>query len=143
MLFTLLAVFAYPSMSEHRRKGMRAEGKAALLRTAHLQERRYVDSSSRAYVQDVALLYGKPAGTAIYSGEEPADARGAYRIVVEPETAACPLNRCFLLTAVPTFTDLDCGNFALRSTGERLWEKKREDRWWARKEECKWVAVLE
>lgn len=138
-LLILLAIY-YPSMEEHVRKGKRAEGKSALLRTANLQERHREASGPGAYTQDVALLYGKPAGTAIYAGEDPADARSAYRVVVEPETAACPLSRCFQLMAVPVpgFNDPDCGNYTLKSTGERIWDNKHKDKWWVWGDECKW-----
>lgn len=118
VVIAILAAVGYPSYLDHVRKGKRAEGKAALLRAAQVQERNYSDKNT--YVTDLAPLLGLAANAVVYSGENPSDSSSAYRITA----AACAggaLNNCFVLTATPNapFTDAECGNLTLSSTGAR------------------------
>lgn len=121
VVIAILAVVGYPSYLSHIRKAKRAEGKTALLKSAQLLERFYSDNNT--YVVDIAPLVALGAGATVYSGENPADTGSAYTITVAAATAACPLVNCFLLTATPngTFTDSECGNLTLTSTGVRCW----------------------
>ena len=109
-----LAAIAYPSYTNHIRKGKRAEAKVKLLTAAQRQERTYTDNGT--YVADLAPLFGLAPTTTVYSGENN-DAGSAYRITAAP--AAGGINTGFTLTATPngSFTDPDCGNLTLTSTG--------------------------
>lgn len=110
----LLAAIAYPSYTNHIRKGKRAEAKAKLLTAAQRQERSYTDNAT--YVADLAPLFGLTAGSTVYSGENN-DPGSAYTITVAP--AAGGINTGYTLTAAPngSFTDPDCGSLTLTSTG--------------------------
>jgi type IV pilus assembly protein PilE len=109
-----LAAIAYPSYTNHIRKGKRAEAKAKLLMSAQRLERAYTDNGT--YVADPAPLFNLTAGSTVYSGENN-DPGSAYRITVAP--AAGGINTGYTLTATPNgnFTDPDCGNLTLTSTG--------------------------
>ena len=131
-VIAILAAVGYPSYQDHIRKAKRAEGKAALLKTAQVLERAYSDRSTYGTSPaapatptaiDVAPLFGLALGATVYSGESPADNKSAYRIAAAAPTATCPLDACFLITATPNapFTDALCGNFTLTSTGTRGW----------------------
>lgn len=109
-----LAMIAYPSYTNHIRKGKRAEAKAKLLTAAQRQERSYTDNGT--YVADLAPLFGLAPTTVVYSGEAN-DPGSAYRITVAP--AAGGINTGYTLTAMPNggYSDTDCGNLTLTSTG--------------------------
>jgi type IV pilus assembly protein PilE len=110
----ILAAIAYPSYQNHIRKGKRAEAKARLLTAAQRQERSYTDNGT--YVADLAPLFGLAPATVVYSGDNN-DPVSAYRITVAP--AAGGINTGYILTATPNgaYTDPDCGNLTLTSTG--------------------------
>jgi type IV pilus assembly protein PilE len=130
-VIAILGAIAYPSYQDHLRKSRRAEGKGALLKAAQVLERWYTDRNSYGNTPpppavpasiDLVPLF-PPAAVVVYSGENPADNRGYYQITAAAATGACPLVSCFLLTATPNapFTDAECGNFTLTSTGVRCW----------------------
>ena len=117
----ILSAVAYPSYRDYVMKGKRAEGKAALLKAAQMQERYYSDKAT--YLADLAPLFGLGAGATVYSSENPSNPGGsaAYTIATEAPTPACPINACFSLVATPRapHDDTVCGNFTLTSTGTR------------------------
>ena len=121
VVIAILVAVAFPSYQDHVRKAKRAEGKTALLKAAQVLERNYSDNN--VYVVDIAPLFALGAGATVYSGDNPADTTSAYTIAVAPATVPCALVNCFLLTATPNapFTDPDCGNLTLTSTGVRCW----------------------
>lgn len=132
LVVAILAAIAYPSYQDHLRKARRAEGKTGLLKAAQVLERFYTDRQNYGNTPappaapaliDLAPLSGLAAGAVVFSGENPADTRGFYQVTAAAPTAACPLVSCFLLTAAPNapFTDPECGNFTLTSTGLRNW----------------------
>ena len=129
-VIAILGAIAYPSYQDYVRKGKRAEGRAALLRTAQLLERWYSDKSTYATTPataptalDLAPLFGLAANADVYSGENPADVKSPYKVKIAAETGACPKEACYLLTTElnPPFTDAVCGNFTLNSVGTRSW----------------------
>ena len=134
-VIAILAAVAYPSYQDYLRKGKRAEGKAALLRTAQVLERWYSDKSTYATTPvgatpanltglDLAPLYGLGAGADVYSGENASDVKSPYKITIAPEVVGtCPRDACFLITATVNapFTDPTCGNLTLTSNGTRCW----------------------
>lgn len=125
----ILLGVGFPSYREHITKAKRAEGKAALLKAAQLQERIYITgdptvaNSIALYATNARLptLFGLASGATVYSGEDPSVATSPYRLQVDAPTAACPINSCFVMRAVRngTFTDSKCGDYTLTSTGVR------------------------
>ena len=124
----ILSAVAYPSYRDYVIKGKRAEGKAALLKAAQMQERYYSDKAT--YLADLAPLFGLGAGATVFSSENPSNpgkdnvagtGSAAYTIAAEAPTAGCPINACFSLIATPRapHSDAVCGNFTLTSTGTR------------------------
>jgi type IV pilus assembly protein PilE len=119
----VLASVGYPMYQEELRKAGRAEGKAALLRTAQMQERWY--TSNGTYTATLGALFSStaPLSTAatISSNENPAVA-GKYTISVA--AAAGGLAQGYVLTATPTAPFVDtagCANLLLTSTGDRTY----------------------
>jgi len=113
----LLAV-GLPAYQEQIAKGKRSEGKSALLKTIQLQERNY--TALGRYTLDVAPLWGRPAGEAIRSGEDPTDATAWY--VITADTAGCntaDLQVCVNVVATPRagWADPNCNVLSLNSRG--------------------------
>ena len=124
----ILSAVAYPSYRDYVIKGKRAEGKAALLKAAQMQERYYSDKAT--YLADLAPLFGLAAGATVYSSENPSNpgkdnvagtGSAAYTIAAAAPTGGCPINACFSLIATPRAPHDDpvCGKFTLTSTGTR------------------------
>lgn len=110
----ILAAIAYPSYTSHVQKGKRAEAKARLSTAAQRLERYYTDNST--YTTDLGPLFGFPVNTVIYSGDNnPSDS--AYKLSVT--AAAGGISTGYTLKAAQngTFTDADCGDLTLTSTG--------------------------
>ena len=131
VIVAILAKVAYPIYQDQVNRSRRAEGKAALLKAAQLQERNYVNgdpnvaNSPPTYVTSAVLaqLFGLANNATIYSGENPGSAQGWYTITVAAPTPTCALADCFVLTATPNasrnFTDADCGALTLDNAGRR------------------------
>lgn len=100
----ILAAVAYPSYTEHVRKGKRAEAKAALLEGAQALERYY--SINRTY-RDGANI------AAVYATQAPATGTANYTI------GAAGNQNTFTLTATATGTMAgdDCGNYSITHAG--------------------------
>lgn len=122
----ILTAIALPSYQEHVRRGKRAEGKAALLKAAQLQERIYItgmtglSAATYANSSQLAVLFGLAAGANIYSGEDPSANTGSYLITVDAPPCG-NAQQCFQVRATPngTFADPKCGTLTLQSTGVR------------------------
>ena len=117
VVVAILAAIAYPSYNEFTARAKRAEGKAALLKAAQLQERWYTINNQ--YSTTIGPLFGLGAG-AVYSGENPALTSGWYVLSVVVPAG----NQTYTLTATPNnltsfSTDAKCGNLTLDSTGTR------------------------
>jgi type IV pilus assembly protein PilE len=147
LVVAILSAIAFPSYQDQVRKGKRAEGKAALLRAAQLQEREY--TSNGAYTQDLGKLFGIP-GSAVFSGENN-PVSGNYQLTITP-AATGGYQQGYTLTATPSavsaiapaptvpptapFDDPDCGVLTLSSTGVRTFTfsgdagKSNKDRCW-------------
>ena len=95
----ILSAIAIPSYNDSVMKGRRAEGKAAILRTAGLLER-YM-TTQNAYTTSFASLQGNS-----YSGDGAAGS--AYNMVITINAGLGYPN--FLITATPVKTDTKCGN---------------------------------
>jgi type IV pilus assembly protein PilE len=119
VVIALLVAVAYPSYQEHVRKGNRAEGKAALLKAAQIQERFFSDRGRYVDIVDLRAAFGANAGQPIYSGEDPNNVGGKYTITVVLGAG----NTSYTVTATPNgnadSTAGGCGNLTLTSTGVR------------------------
>ncbi len=119
-IIALLAAIGFPSYQNQVRKAKRTEGKTTLLKAAQLQERyfsdnnRYADSGSAPTFQS---MMGNGCPYPVFSGENCTSNQGAYTITVTLGAG----NTSYTLTATPqgAFTDPDCGNLTLTSTGVR------------------------
>ena len=97
----VLASIALPSYREHVLRGNRSEGQALLTTAAARQERYRVQNN--VYAKSVAELYGSAKTSET----------GKYSLGVGGDGTE------YTLTATPTFSDTDCGNFTLDTKGER------------------------
>ncbi len=107
VLLSVLVGIALPSYVEFVNKGRRSDGMAALMNAAQLQEQFLLDRNT--YSANIAGL-----GLANPSPE------GHYNLSVDAATAACPINRCFAITATatgPQTDDEDCITLNLTSAG--------------------------
>jgi len=105
----ILASVGYPAYREHSLRAARSEGRNALLAAASRQEQFFLDNKS--YADDLADL-GMPADTE----------HDKYQVAVDAETADCPIESCYALTATPVGRQVDdtvCGNLTLNSNGTR------------------------
>jgi type IV pilus assembly protein PilE len=138
LVVAILGAIAFPSYQDQVRKGKRAEGKAALLRAAQLQEREYTSNGS--YTTELGRLFGV-TGTVRSSEDNPG--RGNYDLSVSGAPTG-GLLQGYTLTATPNtdrdsgggFVDPDCGVLTLSSTGVRTFtfsgdaKKSNKDRCW-------------
>lgn len=122
VIVAILAAVALPAYQDAIRKARRSEGKAALLRTAQLQERWY--TANGTYTTDLGALYGKP-GAAVRSDEDPFAFAGHYILGITA-AASGGIAQGYTLSAEPagdrglqgsSHTDPDCGTLTLTNTG--------------------------
>jgi type IV pilus assembly protein PilE len=116
----VLAAIALPSYQEQVRKGKRAEGKAALLKAANLQERYFTANNTYADSTNFPTLFGLATSAAVYShdGSGPNnDASSPYSITVAAG-ATTTLASSFVVSAVPNgFSDPKCATLSISNTG--------------------------
>lgn len=97
----ILAAIALPSYREHVLRGNRVEGQTLLSNAAARQER--YRAQNNVYAKSVTGLYG---------GAKESET-GKYGLTVGGDGSD------YALTATPTFSDADCGNFTLDDKGDR------------------------
>lgn len=109
----ILAAIVFPNYQEHVLRGNRAEGQALLTTSAARQER--YRAQNNVYAKSVTELYG---------GAKESET-GKYNLSVNGDGTD------YALTATPTFSDADCGNFTLDEKGERdvTGSKGKDDCW--------------
>ncbi len=110
----ILAAVGYPSYREHIRKTQRTDAKNALLEAANRQQQFILNR--RTYTANMTDL-GYATNPAVSS-------EGLYNISVVAPTAACPIGRCYVLTATPVVgrsqaNDTQCTSFTVQSNGQR------------------------
>ncbi|RJG06597.1 type IV pilin protein [Noviherbaspirillum cavernae] len=132
VIVAVLASIAYPSYQGAIRRAKRAEAQAALMQLMQQQERFY--SQNNSYIA-FSFLSESESETRFkwYLGQSAA--KSAYEIsgsACDGETIA----DCVVLTAKPgtenvdmNFTDLQCGDLTLRSTGEKAASTDSTDCW--------------
>lgn len=128
----ILATIAYPSYQHAVRKTRRAEGRAALMQIMQQEERYY--SHATTYVAFTSgSIEPEEKKLKWFSGENVAVS--SYEIMA----TACDndtIQNCVLLTAKPgtgkvnaNYTDPDCGNLMIASTGEKKASGNATDCW--------------
>lgn len=110
----ILAAVAYPSYQDHIRKSRRTDAKSTLLEAANRQQQFLLNR--RTYTATMTDL-GFAANPAV-SGD------GFYTVSVTASTAACPIARCYVMTAAPVVgstqaKDNQCTSFTIASDGTR------------------------
>jgi type IV pilus assembly protein PilE len=114
MIVAVLAAIAFPSYTHYMDRGKRAEGRAMLMDAASKMEKHYGDcfrfGTAIAAARDCAAGQVNLCGAATCSS-----VTGKYTLTLNGTTSS------YVLNAAPAgnFTDDDCGDLALRSTGEK------------------------
>ncbi len=109
-ILAIIAAIAIPNYSKYSMRGKRAEGRAALLNEAALQERNY--SNNRQYTSTV--LSGDPP-TCTVAGTQSESCNYTLSVV-----ASGTGNQDFDATATPSgWTDDECGALGLDETGTK------------------------
>lgn len=112
VIVAILASIGYPSYREHVIKTRRAEAKAALADAAAREEQFYLDN--KTYTPTIGVGGLNASATTEH---------GDYTVAVAAPTAACPISRCYALTATPLGAQADdtrCGTMRLNSSGQKL-----------------------
>lgn len=105
----ILASIAFPSYRNHVLRSARAEAKAALLNAATRQEQFFLDNKTYANSLDALSVSSTTEN-------------GAYSLSIDVATAACPLARCYSMTATPQGAqakDTICAALTLNSSGTK------------------------
>lgn len=105
----ILAAIAYPSYTEHVRRGKRAEAKAALMEGAQALERYYSTHGS--------YLDANGNFAAVFAGQAPASGAANYTLAAQ----GAPTATTFQLRATRTgsMAGDPCGDFQISHTGAR------------------------
>jgi type IV pilus assembly protein PilE len=109
LIVGILASVGYPAYLEYTVRAARSEGRGALLEAASRQEQFFLDNKS--YADDLADL-SMPENTE----------HDKYEIAIDGESADCPVESCYALTATPLGRQLDdkaCGSLTLNSNGTK------------------------
>jgi type IV pilus assembly protein PilE len=105
-VIAILSSIAYPLYSNYVTKSRRAEAKSMIMQIMQAQQRNYTANST--YVTDLTSI-GFTSSSNVLSES------GYYKV----SAASCGsgITSCVKLTAVPQFTDTDCGSLTYESTG--------------------------
>lgn len=107
-IIAILSTIGYPLYSDYVIKSRRTDAKAALMQIIQAQQRHYTAHST--YTTDLSKI-GYPKAAAVLSDG------GHYAITAT--SCGAGITSCVTLTAVPQFTDDDCKNMILDSTGAK------------------------
>ena len=102
----IIAAIAVPSYQEHTRKSRRAAATAALIDATSRQEQFFLDNKTYT----TTIVAGGLNMTAVTES-------GTYSLSVDNPSGACPLERCYLVRAIPQgVQDGDkCGHLTVNS----------------------------
>ncbi len=102
----IIAAIAVPSYQEHTRKSRRAAATAALIDATSRQEQFFLDNKTYT----TTIVAGGLNMTAVTES-------GTYSLSVDDPSGACPLERCYLVRAIPQgVQDGDkCGQLTVNS----------------------------
>ena len=124
-------MMSYPSMDEHRRKGSRAEGKSALLRSAMLQGRVFGRQQERVWMGH--SLRQPPASPEGAKSIRRRSEKGYGFYTISVVLASDRKSFVLIATPNPPFADSKCGSLTLTSEGVRHWTGAP-----ANAGECRW-----
>jgi len=114
-IVAILSTIAYPAYQGQVRKGSRAEGKAAVLKTAQALERYF--TVNNAYTTSFTTL-GMPA----FSGDDSAGSKYDLTIVA----GAAGITTSFTVKATPRSPDAECGRLTYTQAGQKGMELNTE-----------------
>lgn len=124
LVVAILAGVAYPAYEDQMRRSRRADGQAALVELANLQQQFFSDNPGTGFV--ASLLTTNDPATGLYGGNGyPATTPGGhYTLRVEAPNAACPITRCYAVSATAVATggqlgDTKCRVMLLSNTGAK------------------------
>jgi len=112
MVIGTLAAIALPLYQNHISQARRADATTLLLHVATQQGQFFLDN--KTYAANLASLGYSTATTTTENGH--------YTVRVQAATAACPIQTCFTLQAIPQSTHSadSCGTLTLDSQGNKL-----------------------
>ena len=115
-IIAILAAIAFPAYDAYVIRGKRAEGRALLMDAASKMEKHYSDCLKfSANISTVKNCSSGAAGAVNICGSGTCNSEtGKYNLTITSTDA-----NSYTLFAAPTFTDAQCGTFALRHTGEK------------------------
>lgn len=106
----ILGAIAFPAYSQYVIRGKRAEGRAALMDAAALQERFYSDCNRFGTLGNGAKSCADGETTIGTTSET-----GKYNLYISPSSPTST----FTLEARPTFADTECGTLTLTNAGSK------------------------
>jgi len=106
----ILGAIAFPAYSQYVIRGKRAEGRAALMDAAALQERFYSDCNRFGTLGNGAKNCADGETTIGTTSET-----GKYNLYISPSEPTST----FTLEARPTFADVECGTLTLTNAGSK------------------------
>lgn len=106
---SVIAAIALPSYQEHVRKGRRAAATAALIDATSRQEQFFLDN--KTYTTTIAT-----GGLNMSAATED----GTYTFSVDAPSAACQLDRCYMVRATPQGPQASDGCGSLTLDSERV-----------------------
>ena len=114
-IIAILSMIAYPAYQGQAKKGNRAEGKSALLKTSQALERYF--TANNTYTTSFTTL-GMPA----YSGDDNAGSKYDLTIVAGP----AGITTSYIAKATPRTGDTECGRLTLTQAGQKGMELATE-----------------
>ncbi len=111
----ILAAIAYPAYQGQVKKGNRAEGKSAVLKTAQALERYFTVNNT--YVTNFTTL-----GMPTFSGDD----TGGSKYDLQIAAGGAGITTSFTVKAVPRFVDTECGTLTYTQAGQKGMELATE-----------------
>ncbi|MGD8909759.1 MAG: type IV pilin protein [Chromatiales bacterium] len=108
-IIAILSAIGYPLYNDYVTKSRRAEGKSTIMQVMQAQQRNYTANST--YATDLTAL-GYATATDLPSEYN-------YYLVTAGTCGASAITSCVRLTAVPQYTDDECGSLVYDSTGAK------------------------
>ncbi|BFM08994.1 type IV pilin protein [Halioxenophilus aromaticivorans] len=133
-IVAILSAVAMPSYFSHVEKGYRQDAMGALVVFAQTMERFYTTNGSYIGADGKTAAVTSPAAPTIFATEAPLDgSKKLYDLKIAVSTATS-----YTITATPKSDGRMAGDgvIALRSTGQRGWDRNGDDNAFGSKETC-------